>query len=103
MLEGRGTYYGCTMITFDLDSLARHWRGPLDEAARERLRSTLEGSMRVRLRATRLALAEVARKLPDRELGMAQIECSFRLVEGWLHLDVDFEQPYDVCSRRMEG
>jgi hypothetical protein len=88
------------MITFDLAPLAAHLRGPLDDAARARLARVIEGSVRVKLRATRLARAEVARRLPDRVLGTALVETRVRLHGDELHIDVDLEVPLRVSSRR---
>lgn len=100
MRESEGAWFGSTMITFDLDRLAGHWRRPLDGAERERLRDLVEGSVRVRIRAMRLACEEVARRLPDRRLGTAQIETRVHLRGGKLHLDVDLEVPLGVSSGR---
>jgi hypothetical protein len=91
-------WYGSTMITVDLVGLAEHWRGPFDESARARLLEAMAGSVRVRLRAMRLACAEVARRLPDRPLGTAQVDTRVRIVEDQLYLDVDVEVPLDVPS-----
>ncbi|MFW5921439.1 MAG: hypothetical protein ACOCUS_06325, partial [Polyangiales bacterium] len=84
---------------FDLVALGERWRGPLDEAARARLLRAVQGSVRVRLRAMRLACAEVARRLPDRPLGTAQVETRARIVGDKLHVDVDLEVPIGVSSR----
>lgn len=98
--ESEGAWFGSTMITFDLDRLAGDWRRPLDEDERARLRDLVEGSVRVRIRAMRLACEEVARRLPDRRLGTAQIETRVHLRGGKLHLDVDLEVPLGVSSGR---
>lgn len=98
--EGGRSWFGSTMITFDLAALEAHWRGPLDDAARTRLLEAVQGSVRVRLRAMRLACAEVARRLPDRPLGTAQVETRARLVGDTLHVDVDLEVPIGVSSRQ---
>ncbi|MFW6067822.1 MAG: hypothetical protein ACOC97_05735 [Myxococcota bacterium] len=93
-------WFGSTMITIDLARLASRWRGPFDEAARARLLRAAEGSVRVRIRAMRLACAEVARRLPDRSLGTAHVDTRVRIVGDRLHLDVDVEVPLDVSSAR---
>lgn len=93
-------WFGSTMITMDLTALATRWRGPFDEDARARLLHALDGSVRVRLRAMRLACAEVARRLPDRALGTVQVDTRARIVGDKLHLDVDVEVPLDVSSAR---
>lgn len=91
-------WFGSTMITVGLADLAPHWRGPLDDEARARLVTALDGSVRVHLRAMRLACAEVARRLPDRPLGTAQVDTRVRIVGDQLHLDVDVEVPLGVSS-----
>jgi hypothetical protein len=96
--EEGASWFGSTMITVDLVALAQHWRGPLDAEARERLVAAMAGSVRVRLRAMRLACAEVARRLPDRRLGTAQVDTRVRVVGDQLYLDVDVEVPIDVTS-----
>lgn len=92
-------YFGSTMITFHLDRLAASWRGELDGAARARLAHTIEGSVRVHLRAIRLARAEALRRVPERALGSATVETRVRLEGERLLLDVDFEAPL-VATRR---
>lgn len=101
--ESEGAYFGSTMITFDLDGLEEDWRRPLDDTERERLRHLVEGSVRVRIRAMRLACEEVARRMPDRRLGTAQVETRVELRRGKLHLDVDLEVPFGVSSGRKQG
>ncbi len=97
--EGRERrYYGSTMITFDLEALQKRWRGPLDARAREELCHLVEGSVRVRLIAARIACAEVARRVTDRPLGTAIVETKVQLNGDTLHMDVDLEVPVGVCS-----
>lgn len=97
-LDDGACWFGSTMITVSLADLAPYWRGPLDEGARDRLVQAMAGSVRVRLRAMRLACAEVARRLPDRPLGTAQVDTRVRIVGDQLHLDVDVEVPLGVSS-----
>jgi hypothetical protein len=97
--EGRERrYFGSTMITFDLEALQKRWRGPLDAEARAELCSLVEGSVRVRLIAARIACAEVARRVTDRPLGTALVETKVQLSGNTLHMDVDLEVPVGVCS-----
>ncbi len=98
--RGERAWYGSTMISFDLDRLASEWRGPLDEVTRQRLLRAVEGSVRVRIRAMRLAHHEVVRRNPDGTLGTASVEIRARLAGAWLHVDVDLEVPLGVSSRR---
>lgn len=102
--EGDGAaYFGSTMITFDLARLADRLRRPLDHASRARLAAAVDGSVRVRIRAMRLACEEVARRLPDRRLGTAQVETLVELRNGNLHVDVDLEVPLRVSSGQQQG
>lgn len=96
-------YFGSTMITFDLDRLSERLRRPLDAESRSRLAAIVDGSVRVRIRAMRLACEEVARRLPDRRLGTAQVETHVELRDGNLHVDVDLEVPLGVSSGRKQG
>jgi hypothetical protein len=93
------SWFGSTMITFDLGRLGASLRGSFDPAGLAQLANVIEGSVRVRLRATRLARGEVARRLPDRLLGTARVETRVRLVGEKLQLDVDLEVPLRVSSR----
>ena len=95
---GERHYFGSTMITFDLDALAKHWRGDFDAAERQTLLRLVAGSVRVRLRATRLACTEVARRVTDRPLGSSVVETSVRLSGNTLQMDVDLEVPVGVSS-----
>jgi hypothetical protein len=95
-LEGHESYFGSTMISVPLHSLAQVTRGDLDQNARDQLERAVAGSVRVRLRAMRIARAEVARRVPHRVLGTAQVETSVRLTRDQLFIDVDLEVPLGV-------
>ena len=86
------------MISIDLDRLRPLFRGGLDGLARKRLARAIDGSVRVRLRAMRLARAEAARRVQDRSLGTVQVETRVRLTESHLHIDVDLEVLLSVSS-----
>jgi hypothetical protein len=96
--SGEMRYFGSTMITFDLARLAESWRGPFGPEQKEDLLQLVAGSVRMRIRATRLACAEVARRVTERPLGKATVETSVRLVENTLQMDVDLELSVGVCS-----
>ncbi len=96
---GAESYFGSTMISVDLGPVRQQWRGEFDARARRRLVDAVGGSARVRLRATRLALREVARRLPDRALGTARVEIQVSLASDQLRIDVDLEVPVSVSSR----
>jgi hypothetical protein len=96
--SGERRYFGSTMITFDLAELSKHWRGPFEAAEKQALLRMVAGSVRVRLRATRLACAEVARRVTDRPLGSSVVETSVRLSANTLQIDVDLEVPVGVFS-----
>jgi hypothetical protein len=91
--EGHESYFGSTMISVPLRSLAQVTRGELDQQARSQLERAVAGSVRVRLRAMRIARAEVARRVPHRVLGTAQVETRVRLTRDELFIDVDLEVP----------
>lgn len=101
-LEG-AAFFGSTLITIDLERVAPQLRG--DDGARERARllAVASGSVRVRLRAMRLACADVARRYPDRRLGTATTETRFRLAGTTLLVDVDLEVSVGVSSRLGES
>ena len=96
--EGNDSYFGSTMITFDLRGLERHCRGCLDRNTKEMFARAVEGSVRMRLRAMRIAQAEVARRVSDRPLDTALIETRIRLDGDHLYLDMDLEVPLGVSS-----
>jgi hypothetical protein len=107
MTEGSATrardaeaFFGSTMITIDLDKLRGRLRGLDAPGTHEALRDVVGASVRMRLRAMRIACAEVARRVPERDLGTAQVEIRTSLVGSRLHLDVDLEVPFDVPSER---
>jgi len=94
--EGHDSYFGSTMISVPLHNLAQVTRGDLDQNARNQLERAVGGSVRVRLRAMRIARAEVARRVPHRVLGTAQVETRVRLTRDQLFIDVDLEVPLGV-------
>ncbi len=93
-----GVFYGSTMITIDLGRVEAHLRRPLGIEGRARLLSAMDGSVRVRIRAMRIAMAEVARRFPTEKLGTAHVETHVDLTGDELHLDVDLEVPFGVSS-----
>jgi len=97
---GAEAYFGSTMITVDLARLALVWRGPLDEAARAQLLRLVGGSVRVHLRALRIARAEAMQRVPGRALGTATVEVRASLRAGALCIDVDLEAPLALSSAR---
>lgn len=96
--QGGGTYFGSTMISVDLERLRKVMRGRFDLEERRVLASAIDGSVRVRLRAMRLARAEAARRIPDRALGTVCVETRVRLTDRQLHIDVDLEASVGVSS-----
>jgi hypothetical protein len=94
----RDSYFGSTMISIDLERVRPLFRGGLDERSRQLLADAVDGSVRVRLRAMRLARAEAARRVQDRTLGTAFVETRVRLTERQLHIDVDLEVALSVSS-----
>lgn len=98
-LNDRESYFGSTMIAFDLARLAGYVSGQFDTDGHQQLLRAIDGSVRMRIRAMRIARAEVGRRVPDRPLGTAQIETRARLTSTHLHMDVDLEVPVGVSSR----
>lgn len=97
-LEG-DAFFGSTLVTIDLERVGAHLRGDEGAAERAKVLAAASGSVRVRLRAMRLACADVARRYPDRRLGTATTETRFRLEGARLLLDVNLEVPVGVSSR----
>ncbi len=94
----REVWYGSILITFQLDRLSERCRGLDDPAQLDALVDAITGSVRVRIRAHRMACGEVYARYPDRQVGTASVESRFRR-EGWrLLLDVDLEAPVGVAS-----
>lgn len=96
--SGERRYFGSTMITFDLAELSAMWRGPLGPVEKQALLRLVAGSVRIRLRAARIACAEVARRVTDRPLGSSIVETTVRLSGEALQIDVDLEVPVGVSS-----
>ncbi len=94
--EGRvhgASFFGSTLITIDLVRLGL---GEGEDPAR--VLRAVERSVRVRLRAMRLAQSDAVRRLPDRRLGTAVVETRIRLDGARLLVDVDLEQPFELSS-----
>lgn len=97
-LSSGRVYLGSTMITVELLQLGAVFAGMHSERARRELLDVTEGSVRVRLRATRIARAEVARRVPGADLGTAQVETRVDLRGSQLLIDVDLEVPLSLSS-----
>lgn len=87
-------YFGSTMLTVRATDLAPRWRGELDLGV---LRDAVDGSVRVRLRAMRVACADAAHRAPSERLGTAIVETRISQVGDRLHIDVDVEVPLDLA------
>lgn len=96
---GQSTYFGSTMISVELTRLAVYAPGLRTEALLAPLLNAIDGSVRVRLRAMRLARAEAARRVHRRTLGTLLCEINVRMTGKHLHIDVDLEVPLRVSSR----
>ena len=94
------SYYGSTMFSIDLMELQRQWRGPLD---RDALRNAVEGSVRVRLRLMRLAVADAKQRVPERIWGTSISETRVYLKGDALQMDVDVEAPLDAEEPATHG
>ena len=87
------SFFGSTLVTIELARL-----GIADEDGATRLFRAVERSVRVRLRAMRLAQADATRRLPDRRFGTAVVTTRIRLDAMRLLVDVDLELPFDLSS-----
>lgn len=94
----RPTFYGSIMITFQLDRLLERCRGVEGEEELERLVDAVIGSVRVRIRAHRMACSRVYERYPDRRIGTAHIETRFTHRGERLMMDIDLEAPVEVAS-----
>lgn len=94
----RETWYGSIMITFHLERLVERCEGLEDGAHLDALVDAITGSVRVRIRAHRMACGEVYARYPDRHVGTATVESRFRREGSLLLLDVDLEAPVEVAS-----
>jgi hypothetical protein len=95
-------WYGSIMITFHLDRFRARCRG-LDAAEDiDRVVDAICGSVRVRVRAHRIACAQVYERHPDRQVGTAHLESRWRRERDLLLLDIDLEAPIEgaTSSRR---
>jgi len=96
---GLQTYFGSTMLSIAFARLETETQVTMSRALRAELVYVSEGSVRVRLRAMRLARAEAARRVPNGLLGTALCEVRIRDGGKQLHIDVDLEAEVRVSSR----
>jgi hypothetical protein len=102
--EGRldaGAFFGTTLVTIDLARALPSLE--LSDVALARLAEAIAGSVRVRLRAMRLAQDDLARRFPDHAIGTVRTETRIRLEATVLHVDVDLEAPIERSSRMGVG
>jgi hypothetical protein len=97
VVAGHATYFGSTMISIAFTRIESDARP--SKATREELVRVIEGSVRVRLRAMRLARAEATRRVQAGALGTAVCELRVREDGKQLHIDVDLEVEVRVSSR----
>ena len=98
--DAQPTWYGSIMITFRLDALAARGRGLEGAPQMDALVDAITGSVRVRVRAHRIACAQVYARYPDRDVGTANVESRFRREGDRLLLDVDLEAPVALATTR---
>ena len=99
LTPGHATYFGSTMIRIRIAALLARARAFSDGAERAALFLAIEGSVRIRLRAMRLARAEASRRVHRSVMGTALCEIRVRDMGDELHIDVDLEVPLRVSSR----
>jgi hypothetical protein len=96
--NGASSYFGSTMITFDLSRLSRPNLDGGGGQTYQHFANAVEGSVRFRLRAQRIAYREVMQRVSKHPSGPALVETTVRLNGDHLHLDVDLEVPLEVIS-----
>ena len=99
--EGRtagDVFYGSTLVSIDLSRALTGMDLVGDAALLARVVDAIAGSVRVRIRAMRLAEDDLARRFPDRNVGTAQTETRFRMDGMTLLVDVDLEAPVGAAS-----
>lgn len=84
------SYYGSTMVTFDLARAAELVREPCDAATLKRVGELLAGDPRIRERARRLAIDEAGRNAGSPVIA-AQVDLRVSASGNQLHLDLDVE------------
>jgi hypothetical protein len=99
--EGRvsgDSFFGSTLVTIDLARLSVG----SEERAQQVLRAA-EGSIRVRLRAMRIAQSDALRRLPNHAVGTAIVATRMKLEGLRLLIDVDLELPCGLPSSATVG
>jgi hypothetical protein len=99
--EGRATgdvFYGSTLISIDLSRALAGMDLAGDAALLARVVDAIAGSVRVRIRAMRLAEDDLSRRFPDRTVGTARTETRFRTERTTLLVDVDLEASVGAAS-----
>jgi hypothetical protein len=97
------TWFGSVLVTFPLDRVSEACRGLEGPGALDALIAAVEGSVRVRIHAHRLARTQLVQRYPDRDVGTAHIESRFRRDGMRLLLDIDLEAPVEVASRHRRA
>jgi len=97
-------YTGSTMLTVDLERMGPAIAHAWSRSNARLLHSVMEGSVRLRVRSMRLALAEAARRCVHGQLGMAHVETRIRIEGTLVHVDVDVEAPVFLHAiKRRKG
>jgi len=102
--EGRredDTFFGTTLITIDLSRALDGIGLDTDPSVMARVADAIGGSVRVRLRAMRLAEEDLARRFPSENVGTARTETRFRIEGARLYVDVDLEAPIGGSSKAV--
>ena len=99
-LDNYACWYGSIMITFDLGRFRSRCRDVHSEEDLDAAIDAIEGSVRVRVRAHRMACSEIYRRFPDRDVGTAELWSRFTREGDRLLLDIDLEAPIALPSVR---
>lgn len=92
-VQGEDRFSGSTMISVDLHKLSHLLREPLGAGGADRLRRAMERSVRVHLRAIRIARSEALQRAAGVELGTFEAHVAVAVTDGELRLDVDLDAP----------
>ena len=87
--SGDTMFFGTTLITIELTRALVGF--DFAGVGLERVHDAIAGSVRVRLRAMRIAEDDLARRFPDQAIGTAHTETRFRVEGTRLYVDVDLE------------
>ncbi|MBI2893151.1 MAG: hypothetical protein HYY06_06330 [Deltaproteobacteria bacterium] len=102
-IAGRETYFGSSMLTIDLEDLAKELRVPVDARLAEDLARRLPFSAHLKVHALRIARDEAERRVPGRSADRFSAELKVRAAATRLEVDVDVEMPLAAATGRARS